>query len=155
MWRESDKSLTLLSKDYEPCEVFAAGIISRGGKVFYLSYHINISQSRYILHCSFFDNAFQGAMSFVCHDDRQNLQFFQYAPGDAAARGGNKLVCRADFHLGAQTTSFQSHCELCHLFHLFCLVMINFMFRSLLFILQGPSLACCSTLALFPVLCHL
>jgi hypothetical protein len=54
VWRESDKSLTLLAKDYEPCEVFAAGIISRGGKVFYLSYHI--SQSRDILHCSFFDN---------------------------------------------------------------------------------------------------
>jgi cleavage and polyadenylation specificity factor subunit 1 len=32
VWRESDKSLTLLAKDYEPCEVFAAGLISRGGK---------------------------------------------------------------------------------------------------------------------------
>ena len=50
-----------------------------------------------------------GAMSFVCHDDRENLQFLQYAPGDNEARGGNKLVCRADYHLGSQTTSFQSH----------------------------------------------
>jgi cleavage and polyadenylation specificity factor subunit 1 len=48
-------------------------------------------------------------MTFVCHDDRQNLNFFQYAPGEAAARGGNKLVCRADFHLGTQTTAFRSH----------------------------------------------
>ena len=48
VWRESDKSLTLLAKDYEPTQVFAAGLISRGG-----------------------------AMAFVCHDDRQNLKFFQ------------------------------------------------------------------------------
>jgi cleavage and polyadenylation specificity factor subunit 1 len=80
VWRESDKSLTLLAKDYEPTQVFAAGMISRGG-----------------------------AMSFVCHDDRQNIQFLQYAPTDVAARGGNKLVCRADFHLGSQTTSLNSH----------------------------------------------
>lgn len=48
-------------------------------------------------------------MTFVCHDDRQNLQFFQYAPGDAAARGGNKLVSRADIHLGSQTISLENH----------------------------------------------
>ena len=80
VWRESDKSLTLLAKDYEPIPVYAAGILSRGP-----------------------------AMTFVCHDDRQNLQFFQYAPGDAAARGGNKLVCRADIHLGSQTVAFRNH----------------------------------------------
>eukprot|EP00541_Cyclophora_tenuis_P014838 CAMPEP_0116569886 /NCGR_PEP_ID=MMETSP0397-20121206/16603_1 /TAXON_ID=216820 /ORGANISM="Cyclophora tenuis, Strain ECT3854" /LENGTH=362 /DNA_ID=CAMNT_0004097621 /DNA_START=105 /DNA_END=1189 /DNA_ORIENTATION=+ len=80
VWRESDKSLTLLAKDYEPIPVYAAGVLSRGA-----------------------------AMTFVCHDDRQNLQFFQYAPGDAAARGGNKLVCRADVHLGGQTTSLENH----------------------------------------------
>lgn len=80
VWRESDKSLTLLAKDYDPIPVFAAGLMSRGP-----------------------------AMTFLCHDDRQNLQFFQYAPGEPAARGGNKLVCRGDFHLGAQTTAFSSH----------------------------------------------
>ena len=48
-------------------------------------------------------------MTFVCQDDRENLQFFQYAPGDPAARGGNKLVCRADFHLGSQTVGLQNH----------------------------------------------
>jgi cleavage and polyadenylation specificity factor subunit 1 len=80
VWRESDKSLTLLAKDYEPTQVFAAGLISRGG-----------------------------AMSFVCHDDRQNLSFLQYAPSDVASRGGNKLVCRADYHMGSQTTSLKSH----------------------------------------------
>lgn len=80
VWRESDKSLTLLSKDYEPTAVYAAGILTRGG-----------------------------SLTFVCHDDRQNLQFFQYAPGDAAARGGNKLVCRADFHLGSQSVGLQTH----------------------------------------------
>ena len=80
IWRESDKSLTLLAKDYDPIPVYAAGLMSRGG-----------------------------SLSLVCHDDRQNLQFFQYAPGDAAARGGNKLVSRADFHLGSQTIALQSH----------------------------------------------
>jgi len=80
VWRESDKSLTLLAKDYEPTSVYAAGLLSRGGSV-----------------------------SFVCHDDRQNLLFFSYAPNDVAARGGNKLVCKADFHLGTQTVGLQSH----------------------------------------------
>ena len=70
----------MLAKDYEPVPVYSAGMISRGG-----------------------------TMTFLCHDDRQNVQFFQYAPGDTAARGGNKLVCRADFHLGTQTTAFSSH----------------------------------------------
>jgi cleavage and polyadenylation specificity factor subunit 1 len=80
IWRESDKSLTLLAKDYDPIPVYAAGLMSRGS-----------------------------AVTFLCHDDRQNLQFFQYAPGEGAARGGNRLVCRADFHLGCQTTAFSSH----------------------------------------------
>ena len=80
VYRESDKSLTLLANDYDPIPVYATGIMTRGA-----------------------------AMTFVCHDDRQNLQFFQYAPGEAAARGGNKLVCRADFHLGKQSTSFRTH----------------------------------------------
>ena len=80
IWRESDKSLTLLAKDYEPTCVYASGIISRGG-----------------------------ALSFVTQDDRQNLCFFSYAPGDAAAKGGNKLVCRADHHLGHQTVGLSSH----------------------------------------------
>jgi len=48
-------------------------------------------------------------MAFVCHDDRQNLSFLQYAPTDVAARGGNKLVSRADFHMGTQTTTLRSH----------------------------------------------
>jgi len=80
VWRESDKSLTLLAKDYEPTCVYASGIISRGG-----------------------------AVSFVTQDDRQNLSFHSYAPSDVAARGGNKLVCRADHHLGQQTVAFVSH----------------------------------------------
>jgi len=80
IWRESDKSLTLLAKDYDPIPVYASGLLSRGG-----------------------------SLDIVCHDDRENLQFFQYSPGDAAARGGNRLVCRADFHLGSQTTDLQSY----------------------------------------------
>lgn len=71
VWRESDKSLTLLAKDYDPIAVYAAGVLVRGA-----------------------------ALSLCVHDERENLQFFQYAPAEAAARGGNKLVCRADFHLG-------------------------------------------------------
>jgi cleavage and polyadenylation specificity factor subunit 1 len=71
VWRESDKSLTLLAKDYEPTTIYCAGMLSRGSSI-----------------------------AFVCHDERENLQFFQYAPKDETSRGGNKLVCRADFHLG-------------------------------------------------------
>eukprot|EP00934_Nitzschia_sp_Nitz4_P003080 Nitzschia sp. Nitz4//scaffold50_size126154//66587//71631//NITZ4_003689-RA/size126154-snap-gene-0.114-mRNA-1//1//CDS//3329553710//3070//frame0 len=80
VWRESDNSLTLLAKDYDPIPVYATGLLSRGG-----------------------------SLDMVCHDDRQNLQFLQYAPNDPAARGGNKLVTRADYHLGSQTIDMQSH----------------------------------------------
>jgi cleavage and polyadenylation specificity factor subunit 1 len=80
VWRESDKSPTLLAKDYKPTCVYAAGLLTRGGVV-----------------------------SFLCHDDWQNLTFFRYAPNEVAARGGNKLVCCADYHHGAQTVSLQSH----------------------------------------------
>lgn len=80
IWRDSDKSLTLLAKDYDPIPVYAAGVMTRGA-----------------------------SMTIVCQDERQNLQFFQYAPGDAAARGGNRLVCRADCHIGTQTVAFSSH----------------------------------------------
>lgn len=80
IWRDSDKTLTLLAKDYDPISVYAAGLMSRGAQ-----------------------------LTMLCHDDRQNLQFFQYAPGEASARGGNKLVCRADYHLGTQTSAFISH----------------------------------------------
>lgn len=80
VWRESDKSLTLLAKDYEPVSCYATGLISRGP-----------------------------SMSFVVHDDRQNLSFLSYAPLDPAARGGNKLVCRADCHLGTSTVGLQNH----------------------------------------------
>eukprot|EP00590_Aulacoseira_subarctica_P002424 CAMPEP_0172423000 /NCGR_PEP_ID=MMETSP1064-20121228/9083_1 /TAXON_ID=202472 /ORGANISM="Aulacoseira subarctica , Strain CCAP 1002/5" /LENGTH=1845 /DNA_ID=CAMNT_0013164115 /DNA_START=41 /DNA_END=5578 /DNA_ORIENTATION=+ len=80
VWRESDKSLTLLAKDYEPTIVYCTGLLSRGASI-----------------------------AFVCHDERENLQFFQYAPKDDASRGGNKLVCRADFHLGTQIVCLQSH----------------------------------------------
>jgi len=79
VWRESDKSLTLLAKDYDPIPVVVSGLMSRGP-----------------------------TMTFAGHDIRQNLQFFQYAPGEAASRGGNKLVVRADFHLGASTTALVS-----------------------------------------------
>lgn len=80
VYRESDKSLTLLAKDYEPTSMYATGLLSRGG-----------------------------SLSFVCHDDRQNLTFLSYAPREIAARGGNKLVSRADCHLGTQTTALNSH----------------------------------------------
>ena len=80
VWRESDKSLTLLAKDYEPSAVFSSSILSRGG-----------------------------TMSFICHDDRGNVKCIQYAPSDDAARGGNKLVSRADFHMGTQSLAMSSH----------------------------------------------
>lgn len=80
VWRESDKSLTLLAKDYEPTAIFASGVMSRGS-----------------------------AIAFICHDERGNISVLQYAPSDEAARGGNRMVCRSDFYLGAQTVTINSH----------------------------------------------
>ena len=81
VWRESDKSLTLLAKDYEPTAVYACGFLSRGS-----------------------------AISFLCHDDQQNLQFFHYTTSSSSSNsGGNQLQCHADFHMGTQTIAFQSH----------------------------------------------
>merc|ERR1711981_524663 len=71
VWRENDKSLTLLSRDYSGRNTFAAGVISRARN-----------------------------LAFVVHDDRENIQVFQYAPNDDESEGGNKLVCRADMHIG-------------------------------------------------------
>ena len=48
-------------------------------------------------------------MAFISHDDHGNIECLQYAPKDDAARGGNKLVRRADFHLGTQTISMTSY----------------------------------------------
>jgi cleavage and polyadenylation specificity factor subunit 1 len=101
VWRESDKSLTLLAKDYDPIPVYAAGLMSRGPNMVSISVCAFVPPHPLTL-CSF-------SKTIVCHDDRQNLTFVQYAPGEAAARGGNKLVCRADCHVGHQTTCFKSH----------------------------------------------
>lgn len=48
-------------------------------------------------------------MAFLSHDDRGNMECMQYAPKDDGARGGNKLVRRADFYVGTQTVSMSSH----------------------------------------------
>ena len=47
-------------------------------------------------------------LAFVVHDDRENLTFMQYAPSDAEARGGNRLVVRGDFNCSCLATSFSS-----------------------------------------------
>ena len=81
VWRESDKSLTLLAKDFEPTAVYACGFLSRGS-----------------------------AITFLCHDDQQNIQFFHYTTSSSSSTSGvNQLQCHADFHMGTQTIAFQSH----------------------------------------------
>ena len=80
VWRENDKSLTLLSRDYSGRNTFAAGVISRARN-----------------------------LAFVVHDDRENIQVFQYAPNDDESEGGNKLVCRADMHIGTTAVDISSH----------------------------------------------
>ena len=39
-------------------------------------------------------------LGVLVSDDRGNLQVLQYDPADVESRGGNRLVRRADFHLG-------------------------------------------------------
>jgi len=43
------------------------------------------------------------------HDDRENIEVFHYLPNDAGSEGGNRLVCKADMHIGATCVDFKSH----------------------------------------------
>ena len=79
-WRESDKSLILLTKDYEPTCVYAARFINCGL-----------------------------TMYSVCHGDCENLKLFQYAYNDAESQGGNKRVFCTDYHMGSQIVDPCNH----------------------------------------------
>jgi len=79
-WRDKDKTLNLLSRDYCRTPTFAAGVIS-----------------------------ISGSLSFVVHDERENIRVLTYAPNDPAAEGGAKLCSRADMHIGLTAVDFSSH----------------------------------------------
>jgi hypothetical protein len=38
-------------------------------------------------------------------DADKNMQIYQFAPADIEARGGQMLLCKAQFHLGARVSS--------------------------------------------------
>ena len=79
-WKEKEKTLTLLSRDYCRTPTFAAGVITRAG-----------------------------GLAFVVHDERENIRVLQYAPNDPAAEGGAKLCSRADMHVGLTAVEMSSH----------------------------------------------
>jgi cleavage and polyadenylation specificity factor subunit 1 len=66
------KSLTLLGKDYEPMEVYAIGLMMEGR-----------------------------SLSLVATDSSRNVQLFRYMPNRPDSYLGQRLIPRADFHVGS------------------------------------------------------
>jgi cleavage and polyadenylation specificity factor subunit 1 len=79
VWRDSDQTLTLLSRDYNRTVTFAAGVMSMASQI-----------------------------AFCVHDDRENIVVLQYAPDEDASRGGHKLVHRSDMHIGCTAIDMES-----------------------------------------------
>eukprot|EP00941_MAST-03F_sp_MAST-3F-sp1_P003151 g3151.t1 len=72
-WKENDRRVVLLAKDYDPLDGTATDFL------------VNDRQ-----------------LGIVAADTEGNLQVFQYAPLNVASRGGNRLLPAADFHLGSR-----------------------------------------------------
>ncbi|KAG5187769.1 Cleavage/polyadenylation specificity factor, A subunit [Tribonema minus] len=77
MWRDEDRSINQLAKDYEPTQVYAT--------VFLVD---------------------QPSLGIVVGDSSGNIKILRYAPQLLASRGGHRLVCDADFHIGAPVGAF-------------------------------------------------
>jgi cleavage and polyadenylation specificity factor subunit 1 len=75
-YKEADHTLTLRGKDFD------------AGKLSALSYCV-----------------FDRSLGLVSADVHRNLQVLQYAPQAVDSRNGEKLLVKADFHLGALVTS--------------------------------------------------
>nr|CCA24259.1 conserved hypothetical protein [Albugo laibachii Nc14] len=75
-WRQKDRQLILLAKDYEPLAVTTA--------------EFNILDTR---------------LALIAADVEENLHVLQYAPHDIESRGGQRLLRTSDFHVGVQISS--------------------------------------------------
>ncbi|KAI9907434.1 hypothetical protein PsorP6_002934 [Peronosclerospora sorghi] len=75
-WREAQRQLTLLAKDYEPLAVSATEF-----------------------------SVFDKKLALLAVDMDENLHVMQFAPQDIESRGGQRLLRVSDFHLGMQVSS--------------------------------------------------
>lgn len=75
-WKEKQRQLVLLAKDYEP---------------------LAVSTTEF--------NLFEKRLALLAVDIEENLHVLQYAPNDIESRGGQRLLRTGDFHLGVQVSS--------------------------------------------------
>ncbi|EEY68060.1 uncharacterized protein PITG_18498 [Phytophthora infestans T30-4] len=75
-WREMQRQLVLLAKDYEPLAVSATEF-----------------------------SVFEKKLALLAVDMDENLHVMQFAPQDIESRGGQRLLRVSDFHLGVQVSS--------------------------------------------------
>ncbi|KAK1944355.1 Cleavage and polyadenylation specificity factor subunit 1 [Phytophthora citrophthora] len=75
-WREMQRQLVLLAKDYEPLAVSATEF-----------------------------SVYEKKLALLAVDMDENLHVMQYAPQDIESRGGQRLLRVSDFHLGVQVSS--------------------------------------------------
>ncbi|KAJ8542479.1 hypothetical protein ON010_g12334 [Phytophthora cinnamomi] len=75
-WREMQRQLVLLAKDYEPLAVSATEF-----------------------------SVFEKKLALLAVDMDENLHVMQFAPQDIESRGGQRLLRVSDFHLGVQVAS--------------------------------------------------
>ncbi|KAG3146504.1 hypothetical protein PI124_g10107 [Phytophthora idaei] len=75
-WREMQRQLVLLAKDYEPLAVSATEF-----------------------------SVFEKKLALLAVDMDENLHVMQFAPQDIESRGGQRLLRVSDFHLGMQVSS--------------------------------------------------
>jgi cleavage and polyadenylation specificity factor subunit 1 len=75
-WKEDQRQLVLLAKDYEPLAVSATEF-----------------------------SVFEKKLALLAVDMDENLHVMQFAPQDIESRGGQRLLRVSDFHLGVQVAS--------------------------------------------------
>ncbi|KAL4102467.1 hypothetical protein PRIC1_006212 [Phytophthora ramorum] len=75
-WREKQRQLVLLAKDYEP---------------------LAVSTTEF--------SVFEKKLALLAVDMDENLHVMQFAPQDIESRGGQRLLRVSDFHLGVQVAS--------------------------------------------------
>lgn len=76
-WREQGAQLSLLAKDFGSLDCFATEFLIDGS-----------------------------TLSLMVSDDQKNIQVFYYAPKMSESWRGQKLLSRAEFHVGAHVTKF-------------------------------------------------
>lgn len=75
-WKEKQRTLQLLAKDYEPLAITSTEF-----------------------------NIFDQQLSLLASDMEENIHVMQYLPQDIESHGGQRLVRTGEFHLGVQITS--------------------------------------------------